>query len=38
MKFASCDLIIKNFLFLKKVVEELDDDYFEFFTQAQIIQ
>ncbi|MEN8217595.1 MAG: hypothetical protein ABFS56_14745 [Pseudomonadota bacterium] len=38
MKFASCDLIIKNFLFLKKVVEELDDDYFEFFTEAQIIQ
>jgi len=38
MKFTSCDSILKNFLFLKKVVEELDNDYFEFFTQQQIIQ
>ncbi|EDN67510.1 hypothetical protein BGP_4588 [Beggiatoa sp. PS] len=38
MKFSSCESILNNFLFLVKVIKELDDNYFEFLNKQQITQ
>ena len=38
MTFLSCDSIIQHFLFLQQVIKELDNDYFEFLTEPQILQ
>jgi hypothetical protein len=38
MTFLSCDSIIQQFLFLQKIIKELDKNYFEFLTEPQILQ
>ncbi len=38
MTFLSCDSITQHFLFLQQVIKELDNDYFEFLTEPQILQ
>jgi len=36
--FSSCDSIMTNFVFLKQVVEKLENSYFEFLTDQQICE